>query len=222
MLGLSRAPQSYCGLDGHDVWGSISEGLPCPRTEILFNIDPISRKPGEPYDKALEVNGFGIWDTAVRAALRVDDWKLLTGNVGDGDWIPPQALPDGPERLQKLDKRLSKLGKSVWLFNISSDPYERSDLSEARPEVVKHLLTRLAEYNQTSVAARNPPDDPMADPELHGGVWSPWLGLEGQGGGDEKDDGKKNRKLRMKHCKLCKLKALLNKVGSRLQRNTIF
>lgn len=27
--------------------------------------------------------------------------------------------------------------------------------------------------------ARNPPDDPMADPELHGGAWSPWLGLEG-------------------------------------------
>lgn len=69
LLGLAGARQSHHGLDGHDVWGSISEGLPCPRTEILFNIDPVSRKAGEPYDKALILNGFGIWDTVVRAAL---------------------------------------------------------------------------------------------------------------------------------------------------------
>ncbi|XP_037542813.1 arylsulfatase I [Nematolebias whitei] len=222
LLGLAGALQSHHALDGYDVWGSISEGLPCLRTEILYNIDPVSRKPGEPYDKALELNGFGIWDTAVRAALRVGDWKLLTGNVGDGDWIPLQALPDGPERWQKLEKRRRKLGKSVWLFNISSDPYERSDLAEAHPEVVKHLLTRLAEYNQTSVAANNPPDDPIADPELHGGVWSPWLGLEGQGRDDEEKYGRNNRILKIKQCKLCKLKALFRKVGSRLQRNTLF
>lgn len=68
----------------------------------------------------------------------------MTGNVGDGDWIPPQALPGGPERWTKL-KRRNELGKSVWLFNVSADPYERYDLAEARPQVVKHLLTRLAE-----------------------------------------------------------------------------
>lgn len=88
--------------------------------------------------------------------------------------------------------------------------------------MVKHLLTRLAAYNQTSVAAKNPPDDPMADPELHGGVWSPWLGLEGQGRDDEENYGKNNKILKTKKCKLCKLKALFRKVGSRLQRNTLF
>ncbi|XP_076599515.1 arylsulfatase I [Chaetodon auriga] len=222
LLGLAGALQSHRGLDGHDVWGTISEGLPCPRTEILFNIDPVSRKPGEPYYKALVLNGYGIWDTAVRAAIRAGDWKLLTGNVGDGDWIPPQAQPSGPEQWQKLEKRRNKLGKSVWLFNITSDPYERSDLAETRTEVVKHLLTRLAEYNQTAVMARNPPDDPMADPELHGGVWSPWLGLEGQEKDNGERDGRKERMKKVKHCKLCKLKALFKKVGSRLQRNTLF
>lgn len=222
LLVLAGALQSHSGLDGHDVWGTINEGLPCPRTEILFNIDPVSRKPEEPYDKALVLNGFGIWDTAVRAAIRAWDWKLLTGNVGDGDWIPPQALPSGPERWQKLEKRRNELGKSVWLFNVTSDPYERSDLAEARPEVVKHLLTRLAEYNQTAVMARNPPDDPMADPELHGGVWGPWLGLEGQDKDSWEEGGRKERMMKIKHCKLCKLKSLFKKVGSRLQRNSLF
>nr|XP_040035439.1 arylsulfatase I [Gasterosteus aculeatus aculeatus] len=222
LLGLAGAPRSRHGLDGHDMWGTISEGLPCPRTEILYNIDPVSRRPGEPYDKALVLNGFGIWDTAVRAAIRAGNWKLLTGNVGDGDWIPPQALPVGPERWHNLEKRRNKLGKSVWLFNITSDPYERSDLAEAHPEVVKHLLRRLAEYNQTAVMPRNPPDDPLADPELHGGVWRPWLGLEGQEEDNGGKDGRKERMLKFKHCKVCKLKALFKKVGSRLQRNTLF
>uniref|UniRef100_A0A8C4EDB6 Sulfatase N-terminal domain-containing protein n=1 Tax=Dicentrarchus labrax TaxID=13489 RepID=A0A8C4EDB6_DICLA len=40
LLGLAGALSSHRGLDGHDVWGTISEGLRCPRTEILFNIDP--------------------------------------------------------------------------------------------------------------------------------------------------------------------------------------
>ncbi|XP_034093701.1 arylsulfatase I [Gymnodraco acuticeps] len=222
LLGLAGAPQSNHSLDSHDVWETISKGWPSPRTEILFNIDPVSRKPGEPYDKALVLNGFGIWDTAVRAAIRVGDWKLLTGNVGDGDWIPPHALPGGPERWQKLEKHRNVVGKSVWLFNVTSDPYERSDLAEVHPEVVKHLLTRLAEYNLTAVMPRNPPDDPMADPELHGGVWSPWLGLEGQEGENEKGDGRIEKMMKFKHCKVCKLKALFRKVASRLERKTLF
>lgn len=219
LLGLARAQQPHSGLDGHNVWLTISEGLPCPRTEILFNIDPVSRKPGEPYETSLVQNGFGIWDTAIRAAIRAGDWKLLTGNVGDGDWIPPQALPNSREHWQKLEKQRTEMGKSVWLFNVASDPYERSDLADYHPEIVKHLLTRLALYNQTAVMAQNPPDDPMADPELHGGVWSPWLGLEGDSVGEH---AKKERMTKLKNCKVCKLKALFKKVGSRLQRNSLF
>lgn len=111
------------------------------------------------------------------------------------------------------------LGKSVWLFNVTSDPYEGLDLAEARPEVVKHLLTRLTEYNQTAVMVKNAPDDLMADPELRGGVWGPWLGLEGQDRVSWEED---ERTMKNKRCKLCKLKSLFKKVGSRLQRNNLF
>ncbi|XP_010890608.3 arylsulfatase I isoform X1 [Esox lucius] len=225
LLSLAGAPVKGRGkLDGHDVWGAISRGLPCPRTEILFNIDPVSRKPGEADPRTLARNGFGIWDTAVRAAIRAGDWKLLTGNVGDGDWVPPQTLPGGPQQWQGMEKRRDQRGKSVWLFNITADPYERSDLAEARPEVVKLLLGRLAEYNQTAVPPRNPSDDHMADPQLHGGVWTPWLGEPSNkvpaGGSVVGSKGKGSSK--MKHCKVCKLKALFKKVGSRMQRYSLF
>ncbi|KAK0134425.1 Arylsulfatase I [Merluccius polli] len=212
LAGVSHYHSRY--LDGHDVWGAISEGLPCPRTEILFNIDPVSKRPGGVGQKApMTLHSFGVWDTAVRAAIRVGEWKLLTGNVGDGDWILLQRtrMPGGLERWQGLEKRRDQQRKSVWLFNITSDPYERADLAEARPEVVKHLLARLAEYNQTAVEPRNPPDDPMADPQLHGGAWGPWLGLEGEGGEGAEEDMKVERKVKVKHCKVCKLKALFKK-----------
>ena len=29
------------------------------------------------------------FDTAIHAAIRVGDWKLLTGNQGFDDWIEP-------------------------------------------------------------------------------------------------------------------------------------
>ncbi|KAJ8359505.1 hypothetical protein SKAU_G00160300 [Synaphobranchus kaupii] len=159
-----------------------ARGAPSPRTEILFNIDPVSRRPGRPNPRTLRA-GFGIWDTAVRASIRVGDWKLLTGKVGDGDWVPPWNEPGGPARWEALEKRTDQRRKSVWLFNITGDPFERCDLSKRRPGVVRALLGRLAEYNQTAVPPRNPPDDPLADPQLHEGVWTPWLGRRRKGGG---------------------------------------
>lgn len=210
-------------LDGCNVWGAISQGLPCPRTEILFNIDPVSRRHGEHDRKLLMVNGFRIWDTGVRAAIRVGDWKLLTGNVGDGDWFPPQILPGAPQQWQDMEKRQDQRGKTVWLFNISADPFERHDLTQARPEVVKLLLSRIAEYNRTAVPPRNPPDDPMADPQLHGGVWMPWMAnKEGEGADRRAVTDRPNWKLRFKTCSVCKLRALFRKVGTRLQRAALY
>ncbi|XP_061083774.1 arylsulfatase I [Conger conger] len=213
LLSLAGVPKKALGpgLDGHNVWRAVSEGLPSPRSEILFNIDPVSRRPGRAGTRAVSA-GLGVWDTGVRAAIRAGDWKLLTGRVGDGDWVPPQTQPGGPARQEGLEKSGAQGRKSVWLFNVTADPYERRDLAESRPQVVRALLLRLAHYNQTAIPPQNPADDPLADPRLHGGVWGPWLGRSGRARARGK------RRGRGRSCKVCKLRALFRKVGARLQR----
>ncbi|KAK1889757.1 Arylsulfatase J, partial [Dissostichus eleginoides] len=135
-------------LDGYDVWEAISEGHPSPRHDILHNIDPIYTKAKNGSWKA----GYGLWNTAIRAALRVGHWKLLTGVPGYSDWVPPQTFSN-----QRLTNRWHNervrwdRGKSIWLFNITADPYERVDLSQRYPHLVKKMLLRLAQYNRTAV-----------------------------------------------------------------------
>ncbi|OXB68186.1 hypothetical protein ASZ78_012284 [Callipepla squamata] len=158
-------------LDGYDIWETISEGRRSPRVDILHNIDPI-------YTKAKNGSwaaGYGIWNTAIQSAIRVNHWKLLTGNPGYSDWVPPQAFSNmGPNRWH--NERVSwSAGKTVWLFNITADPYERVDLSAKYPDVVKQLLRRLSQFNKTAVPVRYPPKDPRSNPKLNGGVWGPWF-----------------------------------------------
>ncbi|XP_072220462.1 arylsulfatase I-like [Leuresthes tenuis] len=172
-----------------------------------------------------------VWDTSVQAAIRVGDWKLLTGDPGHGDWVPLQMLPTLPGRWWNLERTLSPLYKSstlknVWLFNITGDPYERQDLAEQRPDVVQQLLARLAYYNQTAVPVYFPPDDPRADPSRHGGAWVPWVGE------DEDEEGKyqgvykkgrngKKKKKEKKRCQLCKLKSFFLKLNTGMMSSRI-
>ncbi|XP_015678585.1 arylsulfatase I [Protobothrops mucrosquamatus] len=203
------------GLDGYNVWPAISEGKESPRSEILHNIDPL-------YNHAkygsLE-NGFGIWNTAVQASLRVGDWKLLTGDPGYSDWIPPQTLTNFPGSWWNLERLTDGMRQSVWLFNITADPYERYDLSDQRPEVVRALLLRLVNYNQTAIPVRYPAENPRAHPDFNGGAWGPWATEE-----DERWEGrhgKTKNKKRKKKCKICKLRSFFKKLNTRLMSNRI-
>ncbi|XP_042737680.1 arylsulfatase I [Lagopus muta] len=210
---LSNVP----GLDGYNVWPAISEGKESPRTEILHNIDPLYNhaKYGSLED------GFGIWNTAVQASIRVGEWKLLTGDPGYSDWIPPQTLTNFPGSWWNLERLTDGLRKSVWLFNITADPYERYDLSEQRPDIVRALLTRLVHYNRTAIPVRYPAENPRAHPDFNGGAWGPWASedeveeWEGGGGDPPKGRGKK------KKCKICKLRSFFRKLNTRLMSNRI-
>ncbi|XP_071089844.1 arylsulfatase J-like [Haliotis cracherodii] len=148
-------------LDGFDQWTTISEGGKSPRKEILHNIDPLTHPMGQ----KLYNNTF---DTRIRAAIRVGNWKLITGNPGDGSWTPP------PHLNKEVIVEKEDAAKNLWLFDIAHDPTEHVDLSSTNQGVVKNLLARLAHYQSTAVPPVYPPADPKSDPKLHGGVWGPW------------------------------------------------
>ncbi|KAF6725245.1 Arylsulfatase I [Oryzias melastigma] len=163
-----------------------------------------------------------VWDTSVQAAIRVGDWKLLTGDPGHGDWIPVQMLsaPVGPwwnlERTM-VPRYKQSVHKDVWLFNITADPYERRDLSQQRPDVVLQLLGRLAFYNRTAVPVYFPPDDPRADPDRHQGAWVPWVDEDDDKRGRHKGVYKKERSVK----KLCKLESFFLKLNTGMMSNRI-
>lgn len=163
-----------------------------------------------------------VWDTSVQAAIRVGDWKLLTGDPGHGDWVPPQVLPSLPGQWWNLERTSSsETINNVWLFNISADPFERSDVSSRRPDVVLQLLSRLAFYNRTAVPVHFPPDDPRANPRRHGGAWVPWEEEEESEGGKYQDVNKEDKTKSKKKCPLCKLKAFFLKLNTGMMSDRI-
>uniref|UniRef100_A0AAY4CJS9 Sulfatase N-terminal domain-containing protein n=1 Tax=Denticeps clupeoides TaxID=299321 RepID=A0AAY4CJS9_9TELE len=204
------------GLDGHDAWAAISEGRESPRLEILHNIDPLQKRVRHGSLR----RGWGIWDTAVQAAVRVGDWKLLTGDPGYGDWTPPQTLPSFPGAWWDLE-RYTQTRKSLWLFNVTADPYERNDLSAVRPDVAKQLLARLAYYNRTSVPVRYPTEDPRAEPRFNGGAWGPWAADEEAELEPRRKVPHKKGKAKKRKCKHCRMRAFFKKLNTRMMSNRI-
>ena len=86
-------------LDGMDMWRTISEGAPSPRTEIVYNVEPF------------------------RAGIRDGDWKLV--------WRTP--LPE-----------------VIELYNLASDPFEKTNVAAANPERVNALKKRANDLAATS------------------------------------------------------------------------
>ena len=67
------------------------------------------------------------------------------------------------------------------LFNMRKDPCEYNDLSQVKSTIFEELKAKLENYKKEMVPARYKHDeDPNANPRNHGGVWSPWIDVEGE------------------------------------------
>ncbi|KAK3596805.1 hypothetical protein CHS0354_036645 [Potamilus streckersoni] len=138
------------GIDGMDMWPTISENKASPRTEFIYNIDDIDKN----------------------AAIRVGDYKLIEGIPGQNNgWYP---LPTREVHFQEEDS-VGRLNVDIQyqLFDIKHDPTEHFDISEKYPDVLEKLKQRLAEYKKSLVPAFSPPPDPKANPKYYNGTWSP-------------------------------------------------
>ncbi|XP_071954504.1 arylsulfatase J-like [Antedon mediterranea] len=155
-------------LDGINQWNTIKYGTCSSRLELLHNINPLNVVSGG-RDWIVDISLFNV---SIEAAIRYRDWKLLTGNTGQTDWIAP---PDSG--LTTIIGQSSHSDQIVWLYNVRKDPLEMNDLSEAYPTVVKFLLTKLYNYHNQSVPVFFPaPQREQADPCLNGNdcVFDPW------------------------------------------------
>ncbi len=128
-------------IDGVDLWPTLAEGEATAREDVLINI--------------------GV----VGAAIRVGPWKLVVnGHVRDG----MEGGPINAEREQL--KRQALASPVVELFNLNDDPSEKTNLADARPEIVQKLQRRLDDYTREAVPSKQAP--PPADFRTPA-VWGP-------------------------------------------------
>ena len=98
LAALAGASTAKCKpLDGVNVWETISEGKPSPRTEVIYNIEPF------------------------RGAVRQGDWKLIWRtllpssvdlyNVAEDPYEKNNLAAANPDKVEKMQQRLEALAK---------------------------------------------------------------------------------------------------------------
>eukprot|EP00058_Branchiostoma_floridae_P017791 XP_002603280.1 hypothetical protein BRAFLDRAFT_126970 [Branchiostoma floridae] len=136
------------GLDGKNMWQSISTGADSPRNEFVYDID----------------------SGANRYAIRIGDYKLVTGNrAPKDDWYAPAEM----QQMGILTEIADDTGP--FLFNIKEDPLEKSNLYNAAEyaSIQRAMRRRLNELKPFEVPFPDLADDPAADPSNYGNVWMP-------------------------------------------------
>ena len=152
------------GLQGYNMWDSVTQNKPSPRKEILLQLNPPR------YSRRSDFIG--------QAAIRVGDWKLITGQPNCSKPIRPSIgdlCPSGWVHLNGTIEYSTPTPSMTWLFNITADPNERNNLAEKYPEMVTQLKERIEVYNSTHIVQKQARFDPRADPKYFNGVWTPWL-----------------------------------------------
>ena len=125
------------------------------------------------------------YDQVVRCgALRRGSLKLVwNGDCGNdprlfGAWdqfpYPVSSSADGTNNNNDDDDN-----NDEWLlFDLSTDPLERRDLSAEQPEKAESMRLALEAHgrNAADALAFVTPGDDAASPALHSGTWVSWLG----------------------------------------------
>jgi arylsulfatase A-like enzyme len=108
-------------LDGLDVWPVLTEGKPSPHDAILL-----------------------CWNNPNRAAVRMENWKLLVNAAGDG-----AAAPAAKKKAKK--QQPPRPSAAIELYDLANDVGEEHNLAADHPAKVAQLRARLDEWLKTAV-----------------------------------------------------------------------
>lgn len=150
-------------LDGVDQWRALLGQTDQPRSEILHNIDLWQVAHGS--DSNLTELYMPI------QAIRVKDLKLVMGQDASAYFRPWTASCGGNcsnSSFQATDDCSYYNASQVYLYNITADPTEKTNLATLREHDVERLAKRLAEFNASMI----PPAWKGCNYDLAYNVWS--------------------------------------------------
>ncbi|XP_075724130.1 arylsulfatase J [Rhipicephalus microplus] len=183
--------QQLGNIDGHDMWESLSEDALSPRSDFVYNIDPLSgysairkdnfkiivgplpeqrtaipggQRPQHDLNELAEQSYSGEALKAFYGSTKLEfspDWRV------NATLTCPEELLCDDERLQSSD--------NVYLFNLEEDPCECNNLASTHKELLESLNRTLEFYRAQTIAPLNEDVDPDSYPYLHNGTWAPWL-----------------------------------------------
>ena len=121
---------------------------------------------------SLSLSQVSLLETPV-AALRVGDWKLVMGQDASG-WYEPvmTSCAEGagycPPTYETTDDCNYRYHQSTYLFNITADPHETTNLAHEFQSVTKKLKERVDYWTGTMV-------DPAYRSSAYKEAYSAWI-----------------------------------------------
>ncbi len=149
LAGAAVSPE----VDSLDLWPTLTRGVPLARPFLPLNLNFAVEYPNHGEQAGL---------------IAADGWKIVLQNVSgpslnyDG-WFP---CGGGAEPLA---------GNGRFVFNVLSDPHERTNLYNASDPRTVRLEQMLAQARLQYSEPQSNTVHPLALPELHHGVWAPWV-----------------------------------------------
>ena len=111
----------------------------------------------------LPMDGLDIWPTLTAGAKSPHDVILLNttpreGAVRSGDWKLIAKQNEAPGKGAQQDQRSKDDKETVQLFDLRSDPYEKTNLAQEKPEKVMELQKALAKFAKEAVPPKAGPE----------------------------------------------------------------
>lgn len=116
-------------IDGRDAWPTIAQGKPTPHDEILLNTTP------------------------TRGGIRMGQWKLVIngGQAGEDAEGESADAADNSKKAKVTGK------ETIELFDLATDPNEKTNVADRHEDVVKKMRARLDVYTRAAVTPKSAP-----------------------------------------------------------------